>query len=247
MGVEYNTEFAMHEFTFSGEHGLMEKLKGFDIKTIFDVGSNMGEWTRMVLTKMPDVKIHAFEPIPEVYQRYVNMLHPDERLMPNPFGLSKECEIRDLLFDHENDRLTTPCMELNREKPEVRTVFMIDGDNYCKSRGVETIDFLKIDTEGHEYQVLLGLKDMLEKQRIKIIQFEYGYANVLTKDLLIDFYKLLSPLGYSIGKLSPFGVDFKTYGLLDEDFKGPNYVAVLSQHEDIMEKIQYEESVGSMA
>jgi hypothetical protein len=158
--------------------------------------------------------------------------------MPNPFGLSKVCEIRDMLFDHQNDRLTTPCLELFRDEPEVMTLFMVDGDNYCKSRKVDSIDFLKIDTEGHEYQVLLGFKEMLTNKKIRIIQFEYGYANVLTKDLLVDFYRLLGPLGYSIGKLSPDGVDFKTYGLLDEDFKGPNYVAVLNEHVEVISEIQ---------
>jgi hypothetical protein len=55
---------------------------------------------------------------------------------------------------------------------------------------------------------------------------------------LIDFYKLLAPLGYTLGKLTPDGVDFKTYGLLDEDFKGPNYLAVLTTRPDIIAEVQ---------
>jgi FkbM family methyltransferase len=234
---EYNTEFAMSEFTISGELALMDKLSQFEFTTIFDVGANIGEWAKMVSERQANPSIHCFEPVPDVFKRLLTNAY-GPWLMPNPFGLSKVCEIRDMLFDHRNDRLTTPCLELFRDEPEVMTLFMVDGDNYCKSRKVDSIDFLKIDTEGHEYQVLLGFKEMLTNKKIRIIQFEYGYANVLTKDLLVDFYRLLGPLGYSIGKLSPDGVDFKTYGLLDEDFKGPNYVAVLNEHVEVISEIQ---------
>jgi FkbM family methyltransferase len=233
----YDTEYAMKEFAWGGETQLMDKLKQFKFNTIFDVGANIGEWAKMVLDRQVDAQIHSFEPVPEVFRRLVAAV-PIERVMPNPFGLSSQCEMRDMLFDHDNDRLTTPCLEIARVAPEVRPLIMLDGDSYCRSRKVESIDFIKIDTEGHEFQVLKGFDTMLKNAKINIIQFEYGYANVLTKDLLIDFYKFLTPLNYSLGKLTPEGVDFKTYGLLDEDFKGPNFVAVLNSSPDIIAEIQ---------
>ena len=232
----YDTEFAMKEFETSGELQLMQKLKRFELKTIFDVGANIGEWTKMVRDRTIDQDIHCFEPMPLVFRRLV-FNTSELNVLPNSFGLSSQCEIRDMLFDHDNDRLTTPCLELARVQPEVIPLYMVDGSSYCRSRGIDFIDFLKIDTEGHEFQVLRGFGEELKEKRIKIIQFEYGYANILTKDLLIDFYRLLGS-DYTIGKLSPDGVDFKTYGLLDEDFKGPNYVAVHNSFPGIISEIQ---------
>jgi FkbM family methyltransferase len=234
----YDTQFALNEFQTSGELQLMDKLADFQFSTIFDVGANIGEWTKMVRDgRQVQANFHCFEPVPEVFTRLISNVYCD-KVMPNPFGLSSQSEIREMLFDHDNDRLTTPCMELARTNPEVRHLLFLDGDNYCHSRKIDFVDFLKLDTEGHEYQILKGFSSMLENQKITMIQFEYGYANVLTKDLLIDFYKLLTPLDYAIGKLLPNGVDFKTYGLLDEDFKGPNYVAIHRSRPDIIEKIQ---------
>jgi FkbM family methyltransferase len=228
---------SMEEFKLSGEIQLMDKLSQFKMNTIFDVGANEGEWTKMVSTRQGEVDIHCFEPMPEVFKILLENTK-DLDIMPNPFGLSEVCEIRDMLFDHKNNRLTTPCLELMREEPEIRQLIMLDGQSYCSSRKIDTIDFLKLDTEGHEYKILKGFGDVLNQQKICIIQFEYGYANVLTKDLLFDFYKLLSPLGYVIGRLCIEGVDFKTYGLLDEDFKGPNYIAVHQSSPDIIQAIQ---------
>lgn len=233
----YDTEYAMNEFHRCGEIQLMDKLSEFELKTIFDVGANIGEWTKMALARNPDAVIHAFEPMPCVFKKALSNINLD-RVYLNSFGLSSKLEFLNMLYDGDNDRLTTPCLELIRTDPKVLPLLMVDGDSYCCSREIESIDFIKIDTEGHEYKVLQGLSNLISNKKIDIIQFEYGYANVLTKDLLIDFYRMLIPHGYIIGKLLQDGVDFKTYGLTDEDFKGPNYVAVHESKTDIISKIQ---------
>ncbi len=233
----YDTEYAMKEFTIAGEVHTMETLSHYGLKTIFDVGANIGEWTKMTRGFFPDADIHAFEPVPSVFKTMVkNTIDTD--VMPNPFGLSATCEIRDMLFSADNDRLTTPCMDLAREAPEIVPLVMLSGDEYCRTRKIETIDFLKIDTEGHEYQVLKGFENMLKDGKIAVIQFEYGYANVLTKDLLLDFYRLLKPLGYEIGLQTQHGIAFRDYNLTHETFQAPNYVAVHSSAPDFFVDLQ---------
>ena len=46
---------------------------------------------------------------------------------------------------------------------------------------IETIDFLKIDTEGYEYEILLGLKNKLKN--VKLLMFEHHYDNMIKKKL----------------------------------------------------------------
>lgn len=233
----YDTNYARKEFEWGGEIQLMVKLSQFKFNTIFDVGANIGEWTKMVRPHQPEAAIHCFEPMPTVFKRLIsNTIQCN--VMPNPLGLSNCCEIRDMLFSEDNDRLTTPCLDIARVDPEVIPLIMVDGNTYCRSRKIETIDFLKIDTEGHEFKVLQGFDEMLKNGKIVVIQFEYGYANVLTKDLLIDFYKYLKPYGYEIGKLTKDGVIFKDYTLLDEDFQGPNFIAVHNSSPDLIAEIQ---------
>ena len=233
----YNTEYALNEFTYGGEVQLMDRLAKHELNMIFDVGSNIGEWTRMARQRQPNASIHTFECMPVVYRNLLNNNVLDGKVTPNQFGLSDSMGTIDMLYDEDNDRLTTPCLELARVHPKVVPLMMVDGDTYCKCNSIEAIDFLKIDTEGHEFKVLKGLDGLIQNTAITIIQFEYGYANVLTKDLLIDFYRYLQPLGYALGKLTPEGVGFKDYGLFDEDFRGPNYVAVHQSRPDIMADI----------
>lgn len=51
-------------------------------------------------------------------------------------------------------------------------VYITTLDKYCEDLSINHIDYLKIDTEGYEVDVLLGSKNNLNN--INYIQFEYG-------------------------------------------------------------------------
>jgi hypothetical protein len=63
-------------------------------------------------------------------------------------------------------------------------------ENYIVNNDYRNIDFLKIDTEGYEYEILLGLKNRLKD--IKLIMFEHHYDNMIKKSYTFeDINKLL--------------------------------------------------------
>jgi hypothetical protein len=94
-----------------------------------------------------------------------------------------------------------------------------------RENNVDRIDFLKIDVEGAECKVLSGFSEAFAQRAIDIVQFEYGQINIVANYLLRDFYQFFEQYGFAIGKIYPNYVDFKSYSLADEDFRGPNYVA----------------------
>ena len=108
-------------------------------------------------------------------------------------------------------------------------------DEYCDLNKINHISYLKIDTEGMDYDVLLGASKMLSDNRIDVIQFEYGRSSVDTGNLLKDHYKLLNLNGYKVGKIYPNYVDFKPFERDMEDFIGPNYLAVRSAKENLID------------
>jgi hypothetical protein len=59
-----------------------------------------------------------------------------------------------------------------------------------------------------------------------MVQFEYGYINITTKRLLIDYYNFFEKYDYLVGKIFPKIVEFRKYNLIYEDFLGPNFIAV---------------------
>lgn len=65
-------------------------------------------------------------------------------------------------------------------------------DQVCAEDGIEQIDLLKIDTEGHEIEVLLGASSMLQAGRIASVQFEFGDTFLGTPHHFSDLWEMLS-------------------------------------------------------
>ena len=240
MPIPYTTEYAMSEFTLHGEYQVMQKLQHIPLTTVFDVGCNIGEWTRMVRSQQPSSQIHMFEIMPTTFQKLLRNAVLDDQTFPNSFGLSNDIKQIPVKYVLDNDRVTTTVLEQEHHNSIIKNAYVVTGDSYCwnQPHSIEYIDYLKIDSEGHEYEVLQGFMGMLSQQRIGCIQFEYGNMNILTKHLLIDFSKMLVPLGYVLGKLTPERVNFKDYHLSDEDFRGPDYVAVHITRPEIIDALK---------
>ena len=100
------------------------------------------------------------------------------------------------------------------------------GDRYCLQATIENIDLLKIDVEGAEPSVLSGFGDGIHPNKTPVVQFEYGRVNIENKFLLRDSYIYFRERGYLVGKLLPDEIRIREYSAWDEDFLGPNYVAI---------------------
>jgi hypothetical protein len=72
-----------------------------------------------------------------------------------------------------------------------------------KDRGVEHVDFLKIDAEGHDLKVLQGALAYIQAGKIDIIQFEFARINAVSHILMKDFHDAL--LGYDFYRLAVNG------------------------------------------
>ena len=53
-------------------------------------------------------------------------------------------------------------------------------EDYIVHKNLTRIDFLKIDTEGYEYEILLGLGNKISL--VKILMFEHHYDNMIIKN-----------------------------------------------------------------
>ena len=109
-----------------------------------------------------------------------------------------------------------------------------------EKNGIRHIDFLKIDVEGQELDVLKGLSDMIHYERIDMIQFELNEYGI-NKGVTLSDFKDFSGEGYIVGKIYPFGVDFELKDSFNFWKTSPNYVAVLKKCEKTIESIGVKE------
>lgn len=225
-----------HNLHHNGEARYLERLPGDSITCAFDVGGFRGEWASELLTHQPGAFVHCFEIAPKTAEELTARLSGEDRVRVTPFGLGSIDGERVLFFDERSPDVTSLVRRPDADVTEV-VGRVRQGDSYAREHGIERIDLLKIDTEGYDIEVLRGFTAMLTAGSISVIQFEYNQWNRVARVLLSDFYDMLEPLGYMIGKVRWHGVEFKPYTVDDETWVGPACVAVHRSRPDLVDAI----------
>lgn len=133
----------------------------------FDVGGNVGLVSFAVAARRPDVTVHAFEPDPrnaEAWKRN-QQLNPAASARLMEMGVSDHEGAESFVFGDDSGagRLDAS----GTEKVEVTTL-----DAYSAHNGVEQVDVLKIDVQGHEPAVLRGAARLLSSGAIRTVVME---------------------------------------------------------------------------
>jgi FkbM family methyltransferase len=176
----------------------------------FDVGANVGHYTQMLLRQFPAAFIHAFEPHPANYRSLVANAFPANRAKCHNIALG-EASGSLILYDyadHDGSQHASlheaTLTEFYGQTAVATTVSVETLDDIVEREGIDYLDFLKIDTEGHELAVLRGASRMLREGRIGHIQFEFNALQVYSRAFFRDFRKVLS--SYDLYRLLPRGL-----------------------------------------
>jgi len=231
-----NCGYGEDDSTTNGEFSLV--LNFIDPgSVVFDVGANKGYWSRFVLQNKSEVTLHAFEPVPENFQRLKTTLR----------GLSAECHPiavsnrnGDSIFYYYSSSSEIAEMSTFYRRPEVEQKLKIQPspiqvesstlNSVCEKEAIPTVDFLKIDTEGSEYEVLLGADPLLQGHKIRMIQFEYGGTYRDAGITLQQIWAYLTGYGYQLFRILPAGLlSIPEWRSELENYTYANYLAVIPE------------------
>jgi FkbM family methyltransferase len=222
----------------NGEQVLLRKLGAFDPQVIIDGGANVGHYARALAQVCPQARVFAFEPVQETFAQLQANLTDLSQVQPVNLGLFSQNERREILLYESHTHSSLYALKGVGYQSRSRTeIDLVRGDEWLARQGITQVDLLKLDLEGAEYDALQGFEASLAQGRIRLIQFEYGYINITTKRLLVDFYELLEGHGYRVGKVFPQTVEFRPYHFKYEDFIGPNFVALRQDDEELQERL----------
>ena len=199
---------------------------------IFDVGANVGAYTKILIEAIESPVIHCFEPSLAAFE-----------LLEKNLGNAPGVHLHNLGFGAEEATLTLFADEpgsamgsLYRRRLDhfgisvdpIEQVRIARLDAFCAEHGIGRVDFLKVDAEGHDFSVLEGAGEMLDPEHVAAIQFEFGGTNIDSRTYLQDFFYLLTPR-YTIHRLLPNGLwPIRQYGEQHEVFLYTNYVCLPS-------------------
>jgi FkbM family methyltransferase len=216
----------------SGELGALEFAAQFFSPNrpivIFDLGANDGEYIEAALSMIGrrDMRIFSFEPQRSCFLALQSSYREDPRVHIRQAALGKKRGTVALFFTGEG----TSTASLHRVEADIggrsEMVEMTTVDEVCREASLEYIDFLKIDTEGHEIDALQGAHQMIEGGRISVIQFEFGDTFLHTSYHFHDIFHMLSP-HYRIYRILRSGViEIPRYTHDLEIFKLANFLCI---------------------
>jgi FkbM family methyltransferase len=229
----------------NGERWLLEALQGETIRTVVDVGANVGKWSLLAADRFPQATILALEIVPATAGELRTRTAGRDRIRPYNLGLADHTGTVTIRYNPAASTHATFTEYPHRWEEQRIECQVVRGDELLAGEGIREVDFLKIDVEGAEHLVLRGLEELLRERRVRFVQFEYGRVNVLTRFLLKDFYELFAGYGYVVGKIYPDHVDIRDYDLADEDFLGPNYLACRAE-EPVLRQLTKSKKVVEM-
>jgi len=171
------------------------------INLIFDVGAHKGESINLFLKNMTVKNIISFEASPlnfkflEINKKNLEKKFPNTKITIENIALGSDEKI--IVFNQFNESSSSTMNDINQESKYFKKKFNLLNfrnkkniyksfklktetlDNYMKKKNLDKISFLKIDTEGYEYEILKGLKKRIEF--IDTIMFEHHYDNMIVK------------------------------------------------------------------
>ena len=179
------------------------KKKGFSkFEIFFDVGAHKGETIKLFTKNFKIEKIYSFEPSKTNFdylkKNSINLskIKKNIQIITENFAFGDKND--DIKIKHLSESSSSTINEIDtNSKYFKKKSFLLykNQDNkfykeentiqkklcdYILDNNISKIDFLKIDTEGYEMKVLLGLEK--EFKKISIIMFEHHFNDMIVKN-----------------------------------------------------------------
>jgi FkbM family methyltransferase len=170
-------------------------------QTVFDIGAHKGGYLYLMLNRIGvKGRLFAFEPqsILYTYLTRIKTLFNWNNVTIEHLALSDTYGNATLYIPINKSRPSSPSSTLIMplERKNIRAEEVVDTetlDRYCQKNNIKP-DFLKIDTEGNELNILKGGIQTIKKYKPKILM--ECEARHVGREKVCETFKLLGDLGY---------------------------------------------------
>lgn len=186
---------------------------------IVDVGANRGDTIAAFLLRFPEARIWALEPHPKTFDAMASRFSGDGRVKPRKLALSG-ARGQAIMHSYSNAAINSlsPVAvagerlidgPVTAEAPVV--VDHLSLGEFLKAESLESVDILKLDTQGHELEILQGHSELLRRGCVKFILAELLFSPLYSKQAQAgQVIYLLESCGFKVFDLYDFVYDTRS-------------------------------------
>ncbi|MFH1774449.1 MAG: FkbM family methyltransferase [Methanobacteriota archaeon] len=157
---------------------------------VIDIGAHIGVFSVFIASKNPNAKVYSYEPFSENFEllkENITLNRLEGRILPFKLAVASERGKGKLFLNKENPG----CHSINEKYNEPSNsiaVNCITLKDIFESNKIERCDFLKMDCEGVEYEILVSTpKEYLKKIRYMVVEVHQNVTNIqILKKFLED-------------------------------------------------------------
>lgn len=166
------------------------------IELFLDIGAHKGESIDFFSNNLKIKKIISFEASPINFEILKKKYYNKKNLIIENKALSSKEDIK--IFNQCDESSSSTFSEINESSKYLKkkmnflniskvenffskqTIKTVPLEKYLDDNNINKVDIIKIDTEGHEFEILKGLKTSIKK--VDVIIFEHHYDNMIKKN-----------------------------------------------------------------
>lgn len=167
-----------------------------------DIGANIGITSLLLAHKLKKGQVIGFEPGTNLYNTYKLNMEKNNLQNVHPINAAVSSETRTVSF-HENSAYGH--IDMSNKERQITSVRL---DDFMMFKGLKNVDFIKIDVEGREWDVLNGAGSLVTSENGPLIYLEFNIWTMVAYsphnpykflDYLFDTFKYVAVI--------PAGVD----------------------------------------
>jgi FkbM family methyltransferase len=159
------------------------------LKTIVDIGANVGAATVYFASQYPAAQILAFEPSPTSFALLIRNTADLPQVRPFPFGLIDR-DVQTVLYHGREDAVCDSIGQSREQTSEGTPITLRAAGQALKEAQVDQIDILKLDTEGCEVPILRSLNEFLPRTGVIYVEFHSERDRLEIDRLLLPTHAL---------------------------------------------------------
>lgn len=150
---------------------------------MFDIGANVGSFAVYASTKT-DGPIYCFEPVPDNMRLIKQSIALNGIQTITPVNAAVASQEKDLQIHLSYSNAMHSTLVRSDASGQSITVPVINIENFCRDHNITRIDYLKMDCEGAEYDIVLNWSDQFPSSVQRLVLEYHDHPTHTYQDLV---------------------------------------------------------------